>query len=64
MPSRRKILTPKKVRNISAFELLEEVKKGSTKTNIKAVCFIPPKLGTKGYGSFNVTYKVPQLLAD
>lgn len=27
------------------------------RSNIKTVRFIPPKLGQRGYGSFEVTYK-------
>lgn len=55
------LLTPKKVRNVSAQEFLNEAKKSTVNNNIENVQFVPPKIGGKGYGSFQIKYKMPTL---
>ena len=57
------ILTPTKTRKLSPKQYLAEVKKSIASNNIDSVTFIPPKLGSSGYGSFQVTYKIPVLVA-
>lgn len=57
------ILTPTKTRKLSPKQYLVEVKRNSVSNNIDHVTFIPPKLGSNGYGSFQVTYKIPVLVA-
>lgn len=56
------LLVPQKVRNVSAKQYLNETKKSiSSSSNIQNVTFVPPKIGSSGYGSFQITYKIPQL---
>lgn len=55
------LLTPKKVRNVSAQEFLNEAKKSTVNHNIENVQFVPPKIGGKGFGSFQIKYKIPTL---
>ncbi|MGC7560887.1 hypothetical protein [Pasteurella sp. PK-2025] len=57
------VLTPIKTRKLSPKQYLAEVKRNSVSNNIDHVTFIPPKLGSKGYGSFQVTYKMPVLVS-
>lgn len=55
------LLVPTKVRNVSAKQYLNEAKKSNVNNNIENVTFVPPKIGSGGYGSFQITYKTPQL---
>lgn len=55
------LLVPKKVRNVSAKQYLNEAKKSLVSNNIENVTFVPPKIGSGSYGSFQITYKTPQL---
>lgn len=55
------LLTPKKFHNVSAKEYLKETKNPKVADNIENVVFIPPEIGSNGYGTFQITYKTPQL---
>ena len=55
------LLTPKKVRNVSAQEFLNEAKKSTVNNNIESIQFVPPSIGSSGYGSFQIKYKMPTL---
>lgn len=55
------LLTPKKVRNVSAQEFLNEAKKSTVNNNIESIQFVPPRIGSSGYGSFQIKYKMPTL---
>ncbi|UXN34357.1 hypothetical protein N8E86_09920 [Avibacterium paragallinarum] len=55
------LLFPRKVRNVSAKQYLKEAKRSTSNNNIENVVFIPPKIGSGDYGSFQITYKMPQL---
>ncbi|OBW98136.1 hypothetical protein C8D76_103105 [Pasteurella langaaensis DSM 22999] len=57
------VLTPTKTRNLSPEQYLMETKKNKVSNNIERVKFIPPKANSRGYGSFQVTYKMPVLVA-
>lgn len=59
--TKTKMLVPKKVRNVSAQQYLNEAKKSAVNNNIQSVIFNPPKIGSGNYGSFQITYKIPQL---
>lgn len=59
--TKTQLLVPQKVRNVSAKEYLNETKKSISSSNIQNVTFVPPKIGSSGYGSFQITYKIPQL---
>lgn len=55
------LLIPKTVRNLSVKEYLKETKHAHSANNIERVAFVPPRIGSSGYGSFQVTYKTPKL---
>ena len=59
--TKTQLIIHKKVRNVSAKQYLNEAKKSAVSNNIQDVTFIPPKIGSGGYGSFKITYKTPQL---
>nr|DAW61840.1 MAG TPA: hypothetical protein [Caudoviricetes sp.] len=54
---------PTKVRTLSPKQYLAEVKKNSVVNNIDSVKFIPPQIGKGGYGTFQVTYKMPLMVS-
>lgn len=64
MSKKSNILRPLTVRKLSSRQMLDEINTKTTNKNIKSVRFISPKIGKKGYGHFEVSYKVPQLMAD
>ncbi len=59
--TKTQLLVPRKTRNVSAKQYLNEAKKASVNNNIQSVTFLPPVIGSSGYGSFQITYKTPQL---
>ncbi|MDY2947058.1 MAG: hypothetical protein SOS93_04385 [Mannheimia varigena] len=59
--TKTRLLVPRKTRNVSAKQYLNEAKKASVNNNIQSVTFVPPTIGSSGYGSFQITYKTPQL---
>lgn len=61
--TKTKLLIPTKVRNVSARQYLNEAKRNSVNNNIESVRFIPPTIGSSDYGSFQITYKTPVLVA-
>lgn len=56
------ILIPKRERIVSARSYLQEI--ATHQDNIKEVVFVPPKLGSRGFGSFRVRYDTPVLFAE
>lgn len=60
--SKTPILVPKRERIVSAQNYLQEI--ATHQDNIKEVAFIPPKLGSRGFGSFRVRYDTPVLFAE
>ncbi len=48
--------------NLSAYEFLTTVKRNPE--NIKSVSFVPPVIGGKGFGSFDVQYNTPRLVTN
>lgn len=59
-----KVLTPKRVRELSARDYLKEITERRYEDNVKRVRFIPPKIGRSDYGHFEITYKTPILVAE
>ncbi|WP_139225787.1 hypothetical protein [Paracidovorax konjaci] len=53
------VLVPRRVERMSAEEFLVLV--DSDRLNIAKSRFVPPKLGSKDFGRFEVQYKVPVL---
>lgn len=51
---------PTSTQTVSPEEYMELVKKDAK--NIKRSRFIPPRLGKKGFGKFEIEYKTPRLL--
>lgn len=49
----------KSERLVSPKELLNELKDSD---NLKSIDFIPPKIGSKGFGKFKVSYNTPVLI--
>lgn len=60
--SKNPILIPKRERLISAENYLQEV--ATHQDNIKEVEFVPPKLGSRSFGSFRVRYDTPVLFPE
>lgn len=58
--SKNPILIPKRERLVSAESYLQEI--ATRQDIIKEVEFVPPKLGSKGFGSFRVHYDTPVLV--
>lgn len=58
--SKKPILVPKRERLVCAQSYLQEI--NTHQDNIKEVEFAPPKLGSRGFGSFRVRYDTPVLL--
>lgn len=52
------LLRPIKTERLTAIKFLEISEKSN---NIEKSRFIPPKLGSKGFGKFEVTYRIPEL---
>lgn len=57
-----KVLTPKRVRELSAREYLQEMADTRYKNNVRHVRFVSPKIGKADFGHFEVTYKKPILV--
>lgn len=58
--TKTRLLVPRKTRNVSAKQYLNEAKNTSVNNNIQSITFVPPTFGSSGYGSFQITYKMPQ----
>lgn len=54
------ILVPTKKRTLSASQYLDDIKQRADV--ISQVSFIPPKIGSQGFGKFCVEYDMPILL--
>ena len=57
--SKSKFYEVKSERLVSPRELLDELKDSD---NLKSIDFIPPKIGSKGFGKFKVSYNTPVLV--
>lgn len=55
------ILMPKKVVYLSVDRYVKEIV-NTQNNNIEHVVFIPPVIGSSGFGEFKVTYKNPVLV--
>lgn len=55
------MLVPKKIRQVSAEQYLKEAT--ANQLNVKKVRFVPERIGGKGFGHFEITYKTPVLVA-
>ncbi|WII95961.1 hypothetical protein LU276_03875 [Moraxella haemolytica] len=60
--AKKTVLIPKKERLLDAKTYLAEIQ--CRQDIIDDVQFIPPKLGSKGFGSFRVSYSTPVLLPE
>lgn len=58
----RPVLVPTKERRLTPREYLKEVQ--SHADIIVDADFVPPKIGSKGFGFFNVRYSTPVLLPE
>lgn len=58
------ILIPKQVQILSARQYMQAMRDKSQKDNIKNIRFVPPKIGADDFGRFEVTYKIPVLVAE
>jgi len=53
------VLVPVRVERLSANKFVETVER--TRANIARSRFIPPSIGSRGFGHFEIEYKVPVL---
>ena len=53
--------SPVQSAHLTAEKLILEIRNRSKRSNIKKVSFVPPVVGSTGYGMFEVTYKTPVL---